>query len=134
MKKLISALGLACLTALPATAADAFTTSRGVRVLPVSDVVYEVVPRGSGGTWDYWCAAAEYARRELGAGWTDRFYVVRGRDVSVTTGRRSSVQFTLYPERAGVPAKTGWLSLGFNPGESMAVQQGYSYCVQRSAL
>ncbi|WP_264212893.1 hypothetical protein [Leisingera thetidis] len=133
MKNYISALGLVCLTALPATA-GAFTTSRGVRVLPVSETVYEVVPRGAGGTWDYWCAAAEYARRELGAGWTDRFYVVRGRDVSVTTGRRSSVQFTLYPERAGVPAKTGWLSLGFRPGDSMSVQQGYGYCVNEPVL
>lgn len=132
MKNLISAVGLACISALTAAAADAFTTSRGVRVLPVNDIVYEVVPRGSGGTWDYWCAAAEYARRELGAGWTDRFYVVRGWDTSVTTGRRSSVQFTLYPQRAGVPAKTGWLSLGFSPGESMSVQQGYEYCVSGS--
>ncbi|MEX0300909.1 MAG: hypothetical protein AB3N24_00665 [Leisingera sp.] len=128
MKNLLTVLGFACLTALPATAVDAFTTSRGVRVLPVNDIVYEVVPRGASGTWNYWCAAAEYARRELGANWADRFYVVRGRDVSVTTGRRSSVQFTLYPERAGVPAKIGWLSLGFQPGESMSVQQGYGYC------
>ncbi|KIC07796.1 hypothetical protein RA19_21965 [Leisingera sp. ANG-M1] len=134
MKKLFCALGIACLSALPSTSADALTTSRGVRVLPVNDVVYEVVPRGSGGTWTYWCAAAEYARRELGAGWADRFYVVRGRDVSVTTGRRSSVQFTLHPERAGISPKTGWLSLGFQPGESMSVQQGYSYCVQAPAL
>jgi len=134
MKNLFSALGLACLTALPATAADAFKANRGVRVLPVNDIVYEVVPRGSGGTWDYWCAAAQFARRGLGASWTDRFYVVRGRDLSVTTGRRSSVQFTLYPERAGVPPKTGWLSLGFRPGDSMSVQQGYGYCVQAPAL
>ena len=134
MKKLLSVIGLACLTAFPATFADAFTTSRGVRVLPVDGIVYEVVPRGGGGTWPYWCAAAEYARRELGAGWADRFYVVRGRGESVTTGRRSSVQFTLYPERAGVPARTGWLSLGFKPGDSMSVQQGYGFCIEEGAL
>ncbi|UWQ31695.1 hypothetical protein K3555_13960 [Leisingera sp. M527] len=133
MKNLLCAAILACLSSIPA-AADPFTTNRGVRVLPVNDTVYEVVPRGSGGTWDYWCAAAEYARRELGAGWMDRFYVVRGRDVSVTTGRRSSVQFTLYPKRSGVEPKTGWLSLGFRPGESMSVQQGYGYCVNEPAL
>ncbi|WP_035920176.1 MULTISPECIES: hypothetical protein [Leisingera] len=133
MKNLLCAASLACLSGIPATA-DSFTTTRGVRVLTVNDTVYEVVPRGSGGTWDYWCAAAEYARRELGAGWMDRFYVVRGRDVSVTTGRRSSVQFTLYPKRSGVEPKTGWLSLGFRPGESMSVQQGYSYCVEAAAF
>ncbi len=133
MKNLLCAASLACLSGIPATA-DSFTTTRGVRVLTVNDTVYEVVPRGSGGTWDYWGAAAEYARRELGAGWMDRFYVVRGRDVSVTTGRRSSVQFTLYPKRSGVEPKTGWLSLGFRPGESMSVQQGYSYCVEAAAF
>lgn len=133
MKNLITAAVLACSTAVPA-AADSFLANRGVRVLPVNDLVYEVVPGRSGGTWDYWCAAAQYARRVLGANWTDRFYVVRGRDVSVTTGRRSSVQFTLYPEQAGVPPKTGWLSLGFRPGESLSVQQGYGYCVQAPAL
>ncbi|WP_291729501.1 hypothetical protein [Leisingera sp. F5] len=133
MKNLLCAAGLTCLSAIPA-AADAFTTTRGVRVLPVNDTIYEVVPRGSGGTWDYWCAAAEYARRVLDAGWMDRFYVVRGRDVSVTTGRRSSVQFTLYPKRSGVEPKTGWLSLGFRPGESMSVQQGYGYCVEAAAF
>lgn len=134
MKNFISAFGFACLAALPAVAADAFTTSRGVRVLPVDNIVFEVVPRGSGGTWAYWCAAAEYARRQLGAAWTDRFYVVRGRDVSVTTGRRSSVQFTLYPERAGIAPKAGWLSLGFQPGDSMSVQQGHGYCVSEAPL
>ncbi|MBY6056661.1 hypothetical protein KUV26_07195 [Leisingera daeponensis] len=133
MKNFVVAAALACVTAAPA-AADTFLANRGVRVLPVDDIIYEVVPGRSGGTWDYWCAAAEYARRVLGANWTDRFYVVRGRDVSVTTGLRSSVQFTLYPERAGVPPKTGWLSLGFRPGDSLSVQQGYGYCVQASTL
>lgn len=133
MKNFICALGLACLGAVPAVA-EPFIANRGVRVLPVDSIVYEVVPGRSGGTWDYWCAAAQYARRELDANWTDRFYVVRGRDMSVTTGRRSSVQFTLYPERAGVIPKIGWLSLGFRPGESMSVQQGYGYCVQASGL
>ncbi|NSY37627.1 hypothetical protein [Leisingera sp. ANG59] len=133
MKNLIAAAVLACAFAAPA-AADTFLGNRGVRVLPVNDIVFEVVPGRSGGTWDYWCAAAQYARRVLGAKWTDRYYVVRGRDVSVTTGRRSSVQFTLKPEQAGVPAKTGWLSLGFRSGESLSVQQGYGYCVQAPAL
>ncbi|OED47019.1 hypothetical protein AB838_17140 [Rhodobacteraceae bacterium (ex Bugula neritina AB1)] len=135
MKNLITAAVLACsmATAIPVSAGT-FLANRGVRVLPVNDIVYEVVPGRSGGTWDYWCAAAQYARRVLGASWTDRYYVVRGRDVSVTTGRRSSVQFTLHPEQAGVPPKTGWLSLGFQPGESLSVQQGHGYCVQGPAL
>ncbi|OBY24449.1 hypothetical protein [Leisingera sp. JC1] len=133
MKNLITAALLACASGAPA-AADTFVANRGVRVLPVNDYVYEVVPGRSGGTWDYWCAGAQYARRVLGANWTDRYYVVRGRDVSVTTGRRSSVQFSLHPEQAGVQPKTGWLSLGFRPGESLSVQQGYGYCVQAPAL
>ncbi|MGR3760167.1 hypothetical protein ACUXV3_08530 [Roseobacteraceae bacterium NS-SX3] len=130
MRQALIACGLAAVLALPEAAA-AFTTARGVRVNPVGNGVFEVIPRGAGRTGDFWCGAAEYARRELGAGWADRFYVVRGRGVSVTTGRRSAVQFTLDPQAAGVaPSRGGWLELGFRPGDSMSVQQGHTYCHQ----
>lgn len=101
----------------------------GVRVNPVNSAIFEVVPRGSGRTNDIWCGASEYARRALGAGWKTRVYVARGRDVSVTTGRRSSVQFTIDPRAAGItPIEGGFFRTGFAVGDSMSVSQANGMC------
>jgi hypothetical protein len=113
---------------LPTPSLALFSAPGGTKVNPVGDHVYEVVPRGSGSTSDIWCGAADYARRELGASWRDRIYVVRGRGVSETTGKRSSVQFTTSPEAAGVTPLNAAFRIGFQPGDNMSVQQGHSYC------
>lgn len=119
-------------TVLAPLGAEAFTTPRGVRVNPVNDVVFEVIPKSSGSYGDFWCGASEYARRVQGAGWTDRVYVVQGRSPSVTTNRRSAVQFTLYPEKANLPpAPQGWLALGIKAGGSMSIQQAKTHCLQQ---
>ena len=92
---------------------------------------FEVIPKSSGSYSDFWCGASEYSRRVKGASWTDRIYVVQGRSTSVTTGRRSAVQYTLSPVEVGVaPPPQGWLALGIKPGDSMSVQQAHSYCMQ----
>lgn len=120
---------LALLPVLSPDAAMAFSGKRGTRVAPVNDVVFEVVARGSGTGYDYWCGAADYARRALGAAWTDTIYIARGRGQSVTTGRRSAVQFTLNPSAAGITATGPSLSLNsFKVGDNMSVQQGNTYC------
>ncbi len=114
--------------ALPETAA-AFTGRRGTRVEPVNKVVFEVVPKGSGTGSDYWCGAADYARQALGAGWTDTIYIARGRGQSVTTGRRSAVQYTLNASAAGITPIPPSLSLNsLKVGDHMSVQQANSYC------
>lgn len=113
------------------TQADALTTRMGDRVLPVNDVVFEVIPRGKQRVGDFWCAASEYARRELGAGWSDRIYLVRGRGPSVTTGRKTAVQFSLTPEAVGVTPLENELTTirtGLKVGDNMTVNQGNSYC------
>lgn len=131
MKNSLIAFGLAAALAAP-VAAQAFTTSGGVRVNPVDDQIFEVIPKSSGSFDEFWCGASEYARRVKGADWRDLIYVVQGRSASVTTGRRSAVQFTLSPELVGqpVPAPLGWLALGFQPGNRMTVQDARSYCVR----
>lgn len=114
--------------ALPG-AGDAFTSKLGARVNPVNAAVFEVVPRSSGTGQVFWCSAADYAQRELGASWQARVYVVRGRAQSETTGRRSSVQFTLDPKAAGITPASSSISLNtFVVGDSMSVQQAHSYC------
>lgn len=119
----------ALLPMLVPDAALAFTGRRGTRAAPVNNAVFEVVPRGSGIGPDFWCGAAEYARRELGAAWSDKIYIARGRGQSVTTGRRSSVQFTLNPEAAGITPIEPSLSLNaLKVGDNMSVTQANGYC------
>ncbi|SDC89920.1 hypothetical protein [Ruegeria marina] len=111
--------------------ADALTTRIGARVLDVDGVVFEVVPRGRQRTGDFWCAASEYARRALGAGWNDRIYIARGRGPSVTTGRKTAVQFTMSPQAAGItPLENDLTSIrvGLKVGDNMSVNQANGYC------
>lgn len=116
------------LLALP-QAGDAFTSRLGARVNPVNTAVFEVVPRSSGDGQVFWCSAADYAHRALGASWQARLYIARGRAPSVTTGRRSSVQFTLDPTAAGIIPAPSSLSLNaLKTGETMSVQQAFTYC------
>jgi len=118
----------AVLLSLP-VGADAFSGRRDTRVNPVSDVVFEVIARGAAGAGDYWCGAADYAHRALGAPWSARIYIVRGRGPSVTTGRRTAVQFTLRPEAAGVTPIDPSLFLNrMTPGDNMSVTQASTFC------
>ncbi|MEY8838970.1 hypothetical protein AB9K41_08065, partial [Cribrihabitans sp. XS_ASV171] len=115
-----------CLSTLPAFA---FTSWVGQRVYQLNEYVFEVVPKGRSRTNDYWCSASDYARRALGAGWQDRVYIVRGYGPSQATGRRTAVQFTIYPDAAGVtPLPPGGLRQGLKPGDSMTVSRGNSFC------
>ncbi|WP_424986492.1 hypothetical protein [Microbulbifer sp. S227A] len=114
--------------ALPQTG-EAFTSTLGARVNPVNSTVFEVVPKSSGDGQVFWCSAADYAQRELGASWRDKIYIARGRAPSVTTGRRSSVQFTLDPQAAGITPAPSSLSLNaLKVGESMSVQEAHGFC------
>lgn len=122
------ALTAAGILAIP-TSADAFTGRRGTRVNPVDAVVFEVIARTAGSGADYWCGAGEYASRGLGAPWTARIYIARGRGPSVTTGRKSAVQFTLDPAAAGVTPTAPTISLNtLRVGDSMSVQQARGHC------
>lgn len=127
----------ACLAALATlilclpVPAEAFTGRRGTRVNPIATIGFEVIARTAGSSADYWCGAGEYAHRVVNAPWTTRIYVLRGRGPSVTTGRRSAVQFTLDPAAAGVvPQPQGLIVDLLAPGYSMQVQLAVTYCEQ----
>ncbi|TMV08046.1 hypothetical protein FGK63_11410 [Ruegeria sediminis] len=116
-------------TLVLATQAQAFSSANGYRVNQVDNAVFEVIPRGRSNTNFYWCSASDYARRVLGAGWQDRIYIARGYGPSVTTGRKTAVQFTLNPQAAGVtPLESGGFRSGLQAGDSMSVQQANAYC------
>ena len=130
LNRLVAGAGLfaAFAMALP-DPGDAFTGRRGTRVNPVDDAVFEVIARTAGSGADYWCGAGEYASRALHAAWTARIYIARGRGPSVTTGRKSAVQFTLDPAAAGITPAPPSLSLNsLRVGDSMSVQEARSHC------
>ena len=86
-------------------------------------------PRGTAVGPTYWCAAADYSQRGLKAAWTAKIYIARGLGPSVTTGRRSAVQFTLDPKAAGVTPTPPSLSINaLKTGDSLSVQQAFTYC------
>ncbi|GGH20581.1 hypothetical protein SAMN05444007_101420 [Cribrihabitans marinus] len=112
----------------PAPPGAAFATPYGTRVYQVSDAVFEVVPFPLAGTDEYWCGAAEYARRRLGADWSDQLYIVRGVGRSAAAGGRSSVQFTLTPEAVGVTPIDLQVRTGFKVGDHQSVTRGHGLC------
>lgn len=123
----------AALLSLPIPAA-AFSAKRHMRVNPVNETVFEVIAPTAAGAGDYWCGAADYAYRALGAAWTAPIYIVRGRGPSVTTGRRTAVQFTLSPQAAGVPATGPVFAMNLmKPGDTMSVAHGLTFCDQPPA-
>lgn len=124
-----SIIGLVALFLALPEYGEAFTSRGGARVNPVDAVVFEVVPRTGGSGKAIWCGAGDYAQRALKASWQARVYVARERGPSVTTGRRSAVQFTLDPQAAGITPAPASLSLNaFKLGESMSVQQAFEFC------
>ncbi len=114
------------------TTEQAGTNKNGYRALPVDSNVFEVVPGVRQDIDGYWCAAADFARRGMGASWQQKMYVVRGYGPSVTTGRRTAVQFALDPQAAGVtPRESGGVVSGFQVGDSMSVQSANALCKAR---
>lgn len=104
----------------------------GYRTEPINGTDFEVIPRARKDVDGYWCAAADFARRKLGAGWHQKIYVLRGYGPSVTTGRRTAVQFSLKPPPDGaVPQRNSFVSFGFTPGDSMSVQGANGRCSVR---
>jgi len=122
----------ALIAAMPGTA-DAFKGKRGTTINPVDSAIFEVLARTAGSGPDYWCGAADYARRALGADWTATIYIARGRGPSVTTNRRSAVHYTLDPAAAGITPIEPAISLNaLKVGDNMSVQQANGYCVMPS--
>lgn len=103
----------------------------GYRTEPINATDFEVIPRGDQRTEGYWCAAADYARRTLGAGWRDPIYVLRGYGPSVTTGRKTAVQFSTKPPQNVDAQPSSFVTIGFQSGDSMSVQGANARCNYR---
>lgn len=126
MKQVMTCAVFAAL--LLSTPVSAFNARLGFQTAALSNSSFEVIPRGRTDVDGYWCAAADFARRSLGAGWQQRIYVQRGYGPSEATGRRTAVQFSLAAPD-GVPQQSsGVFSSGFQPGYSMSVQAANARC------
>lgn len=122
----------AAIAATPAFAQD-FRSKKHIRVNPVNAAVFEVVGSGATRGHDYWCSAADYAIRALGADWSQRVYVARSLGPSATTNRVSAVQFTLDPSAAGIsPIETNASLNTFVVGDSLKVNRAFSECQTRT--
>ncbi|WP_170409085.1 hypothetical protein [Ruegeria atlantica] len=125
MKKFMTlAISAAILLNVPVSASAA---PNGYQTVAVNNNMFEVIPRARRDVDGYWCAAADFARRTLGAGWQQRIYVVRGYGPSEATGRRTAVQFSLQ-QPTNVPQQASSISIGFQAGESMSVQGANGLC------
>lgn len=117
------------LTAVALSAAiEVSAAPNGYQTKAINSTDFEVIPRTRRDVDGYWCAAADFARRTLGAGWQQRIYVLRGYGPSVTTGRRTAVQFSLKAPTGGAPQQGSFVSVGFQPGDSMSVQGANGRC------
>lgn len=106
----------------------AFSTKNQMRVNAVDSVVWEVVPRRASSAQEYWCAASDYVNRGLGLSWNTQIFVARGLGVSETTGRRSSVQFTVDPSAAGIEPTSSFILNSFRVGDHMSANRALSFC------
>lgn len=128
--KLVTAAAIiaaSLMMALPDSSA-ASSSRHSIRVNPVSDSVFEVIPR-SGNGFLFWCGAADYAHRVLRQPWNATLHILRGMGPSETTGRRSAVQFTLDANLARSAPAGGYGSItGLQAGDTMSVQEAHEYC------
>ncbi|MBV1896572.1 MAG: hypothetical protein KUG70_08950 [Rhodobacteraceae bacterium] len=125
ISQIILALSIA---AVPQTG-HAFAAANGLTVEPVNSAVFEVNDSKGARAPAYWCAAANYAMRELKAGWKDKLYVARTMGHSAVSDRGNAVQFTVDPAAAGVTAAGSGSSMeSFVVGDNMTLQQANTYC------
>lgn len=131
MKTVIAGVLMTGLSCCAQQAGTGFATSGGVRVNPVTDTVFEVIPRIGEEPSGLWRGAGEFARRELGAADTAQVYVVGGAGPGVTSGSRSAAQFSLLPPgeaRGATGRNSRW---GPQPGARATVLQARLRCKRR---
>ncbi len=114
------------LTSLPAAAQfiDVFPPPR-LEVNPLSNTTFEVIEKGGAGPREIWCAAADYAIRNLGKQ-RGRIYVVTPRGPAQTRAGAKGVAFsTLDP---GIVARTGYSVTTDIAGANLLVFHAEQFC------
>ncbi|MEX0349534.1 MAG: hypothetical protein AB3N15_08910 [Paracoccaceae bacterium] len=114
--------------AATANTGAAFVTPYGTRVYQVDKNVFEVVPYSLAQTDEYWCGAAQYAHRRLGADWSQQVYMASKQVRSSAAGGRSAVQFTLNPEAIGLEPVEVHVRTGLTVGDHMSITRADTRC------
>ncbi|MGV6847710.1 MAG: hypothetical protein ACWA5A_04960 [Marinibacterium sp.] len=132
MSRLHATLLLLASTALAACESDPyrFSTPGGGGAYPINGDVFELVALSNTGAAVYWCGAADYARRALGAPWSDEITISRTLGPSEATDRRSAVQFTLSPGNLGIPPFRSTFPNQLEVGDTYAVSEANLFCNQ----
>lgn len=128
MRSLLFALAAALLAVTGPAAAQKAFNAPGSRVYAIDGNTFEVVGNSGRGYKLYWCGAADYARRALGAGWRNQVTVVRGLGTSQATGQRSAVQFTTNPKALGITPIQSPSPNSYEVGDSKTVTEANGYC------
>ncbi len=120
MSRPIVALALALAVAGPQVASAAFLADNGMRVEAVGPATFDVAYQGRSGAISFWCAAGDYARRELGLRSDRRIY-----RVSVPPRRSGEgIRFTTRAAASG--GSTGLLRIG--GGDAVSVGHARALC------
>ena len=117
MSRIPVAAALALLLAVPVPAVAA----NRLPVEPVNATTFEVLPRGETYEQDFWCAAADYAARKLGARSATRIYRISEPPRRAGQG----IRFSLEP--TGKASRTGLNSIG-NDDASLSVGSAQNQC------
>ncbi len=124
MYRYILPIAAALLSVSPAMA-QTFRAENRVMVTPVTDG-FVITSGGDHGAMGMWCAAADYARKVLGAAGTDRIYISQGRNPGL--GQRGPVRFSM--DGSGLrskPVVVVGASLS-EPGSNLSVDHAYQFC------
>lgn len=129
MLKLRLLLSAVALVIAGAAQAQSFLATAGdARVYQINENVFEVVGNSGRGFDLWWCGAATYARRALGASWAQPVTISRTLGQSQATGRRSSVQFTLNPQALGIATLRSYSPNALVVGDTKTVQDANRSC------
>ncbi|OIQ29891.1 MAG: hypothetical protein BM562_10640 [Alphaproteobacteria bacterium MedPE-SWcel] len=127
---LIGLSGIAACTELPTAGpqADFYAARTQARVYVLDARSFEVVPQIGAYGAAYWCTAADFARRRLGAGWSQMIYVQKGRADSVVSGRIDAVTFTLDEVPRAEEHSLIRRAYGFKPGDAFSLSTAEGFC------
>ncbi len=104
----------------------------GDQAVALGEDVFEVAPRNNSTnfSWDVWCGASDFARRQLNANWQNPIYVYRERGPGVAASARETVHFTMNEQILPVPASVMASVDELAAGQFMTVRDGSKLCDQ----
>ncbi|WP_108263155.1 hypothetical protein [Mangrovicoccus ximenensis] len=127
----LAALALSACSLPPPTPGSSYVTMNGRRVVPLQTPgTFEVIASPGDAGPQYFCAAADYAERMLGARPSDRVVIIRTDGDSQSSPGTRGVSFTVMSREEAPPLDGIYL----NPrklGEATTVANGKQSCMRQ---